>query len=78
MFNGYCFIEKDGEHCPPVELKDANEVYSYVNLQKKIFPEVRITDSGDFCVVQALDGKVVFPPEWVELERTHAERKEND
>ena len=77
MFNGYCFMEKDGWHCPPVKLKDADEVYSYVNLQKVIFPEVRICDGGDFIVVQALDGKIVFPPEWVILEKLQAERKEN-
>jgi len=75
MFQGYCFIEKDGEHYPPVELKTVDEVYSYVNLQKIIFPEVRITDDDDFCVVQTLDGKVVFPPEWAELDRLQNERK---
>ncbi|MDQ7094172.1 hypothetical protein REC12_11285 [Desulfosporosinus sp. PR] len=69
MFKGYCFIEKDGAYCPPVELKDANEVFSYVDLQKKLFPEVRITDNGDFCVVHAVNGKIVFPPEWVRLEK---------
>ena len=77
MFQGHCFIEKDGDHCPPVKLKDANEVYSYVNLQKVLFPEVKITDDQDFCVVHALDGKIVFPPDWVILEKLQAERKEN-
>ncbi|MGC7872592.1 hypothetical protein ACPUYX_13815 [Desulfosporosinus sp. SYSU MS00001] len=74
MFKGYCFIEKDGQYCPPVDLKDANEVYSYVTLQKKLFPEVRITDESDFCVVHALDGKVVFPLEWVALEKMMEEK----
>lgn len=69
MFKGYCFIEKDGAYCPPVELKDASGVYSYVNLQKRMFPEVRITNNEDFCVVHALDGKVVFPPEWVKMDQ---------
>ena len=69
MFKGYCFIERGGKHCPPVHLKDASEVYSYVSLQKKIFPEVRITDDGDCIVVQAIAGKIVFPPEWVKMEQ---------
>lgn len=69
IFMGYCFLEKDGLHTPPVYLDTPEEVWRYVNLQKGLFPEVRITDSGDFCVVQALDGKIVFPPEWVEAEK---------
>ncbi len=63
-FKGYCFIEKDGEYCPPMNLKSVEEVHNYVMLQKQLFPEVRITDSGDFTVVHALDGKIVFPEEW--------------
>lgn len=66
MFKGYCFIQKDGEYCPPVNLKNAEEVAHYVNLQKLLFPEVRITDRDDFTVVHALDGKIVFPDEWCE------------
>ncbi|WP_027416489.1 hypothetical protein [Aneurinibacillus terranovensis] len=68
MFSGYCFVEKNGWHCPPVRLNSAEEVWSYVQLQKRIFSEVRITDADDFIVVQALEGKVVFPPEWAQLE----------
>lgn len=64
-FKGYCFIEKNGEHCPPVTLEAVQEVFNYVQLQKRIFPEVRICDEGDFTVVHALDGKITFPPEWV-------------
>jgi len=66
VFQGYCFIEKDGEYCPPVTLESVPEVFNYVQLQKRIFPEVRICDEEDFTVVQALDGKITFPPEWVQ------------
>jgi hypothetical protein len=69
MFYGYCFIEKDGWHTPAVKLEQPENVWEYVNLQKHLFPEIRITDEDDFCVVQALDGKIAFPPEWVEMER---------
>ncbi|PFJ97674.1 hypothetical protein [Bacillus cereus] len=69
MFKGYCFIEKDGQFCPAVNLVNAQETWNYVNLQKRIFPEVRICDEDDFTVVHALDGKIVFPQEWVEMEK---------
>lgn len=76
MLFGYCFIEKDGEHCPSVTLESAEEVFAYVNLHKGFYPEMRITDEEDYTVVQTLDRKVVFPPEWVELEKQMEERKE--
>ena len=69
MFYGYCFIEKDGQYCPKVNLSSVDEVFNYVNLQKTLFPEVRITDDGDYCVVHAIDGKVVFPMEWAKMEK---------
>lgn len=68
MFYGYCFVEKNGRHTPPVRLSTVEEVWSYVNIQKNLFPEVRIADEDDFTVVHALDGKIVFPPEWARLE----------
>jgi hypothetical protein len=76
VFYGYCFPERDGWHTPSVTLTSPGQVFNYVNLQKRLFDEVRITDSDDFLVVQALGGKVVFPPEWVEIEKKMEEGAE--
>ncbi|WP_196231822.1 hypothetical protein [Bacillus thuringiensis] len=54
---------------PAVNLANAQETWNYVNLQKRIFPEVRICDEDDFTVVHVLDGKIVFPQDWVEMEK---------
>lgn len=72
MFYGYCFFDRgDGNqtHTEAVNLNSPQEVWNYINLQKRIFPEVRITDNEDFCCVQTIDGKITFPPEWVEMEK---------
>lgn len=68
MFYGYCFPKEDGWHTPKLELKTAEEVWSYLRLQKQIFEEVRITDEDDFTVAQALHGRIVYPAEWKDLD----------
>lgn len=68
MFYGYCFPEEDGWHTSKIELNDPSEVWSYLRLQKKIFEEVRVTDVDDFTVAHALHGKIVFPPEWADMD----------
>lgn len=68
MFKGYCFPKENEWHTPPVTLDSAEEVWSYLRLQKKLFEEVRIVDDGDFTVAHALHGKIVFPPEWADIE----------
>lgn len=65
MFYGYCRIpaEAGGGWWPPVTLNSPEEAIRYANLQKGLFPEVRITDADDFIVIQAKDGKIVYPEE---------------
>jgi hypothetical protein len=70
VFYGYCYTEKGGRHTPRVNLETAEDVFRYVNLQKGIFPEVRITDDDDYIVVHALDGKIVYPPEWASFDNS--------
>lgn len=68
-FWGYCFETIGGKYYPPVTLFGPEEVYNYVNLQKRFFDEVRITDEDDYLVVHALKGKIIFPEEWVGLSK---------
>lgn len=60
MFLGYCF-DKDGRYCPPVSLETVEEVFSYVALQKNLFPEIRITDLDDYVVLHVKNGKIIYP-----------------
>lgn len=63
VFYGYCF-DNEGKYTPAVTLKGAEQVYSYIMLHKGFYPELRITDSDDSLVVQAKNGRIVYPPEW--------------
>lgn len=77
MFYGYCFPEENGWHTPKVRLDSPEEVWNYLQLQKQMFEEVRITDEDDFTVAHALRGKIVFPPEWADAdEKIRKARKE--
>ncbi|AFM43619.1 hypothetical protein Desaci_4795 (plasmid) [Desulfosporosinus acidiphilus SJ4] len=64
-FFGYCFETVGGKYYPKVTLFGPEEVFNYVNLQKNLFDEVRITDTDDCLAVHALKGKIIFPEEWV-------------
>jgi len=79
-FYGYCFPEPNGWHTPAVTLESPEAIYRYTQLHGKtgMFREIRVTDSGDFMVVQMIDGKYVWPEEWKQLngeECVNEERK---
>lgn len=58
-FKGFCLMS-DGKWTPPVTLNGAHEVVRYVNLQKVFAKEVRIVDSEDYVVMQAINGRIVL------------------
>lgn len=64
-FQGYRFLEKGGRYYAPVRLEGAEQAFAFVKTFMEHYPELRMTDSSDTIVVQALDGKTVFPAEWV-------------
>ena len=66
-FYAYCYPEPGGWHTPPVTLRSPEEVYRYTQLHKKLFREIRVTDSSDHVVVQIIDGKYTWPEEWKQL-----------
>ncbi|MRN56807.1 hypothetical protein [Paenibacillus monticola] len=71
QFYGYCFPEPGGWHTPSVTLNTPEEIYRYTQLHGKtgMFREIRVTDGGDFMVVQMIDGKYVWPEEWKQLNK---------
>lgn len=60
IFQGYCF-DKDGFYPSPVTLGGIQEAVRYFNLQRPLHPHVMITDSDDYCVMEAQNGRAVFP-----------------
>ncbi|GIM47001.1 hypothetical protein DNHGIG_25500 [Collibacillus ludicampi] len=71
MYYGYCRIPHSagGGWTSAVELETPQDVWSYINLQKTLFPEVRITDVDDYIVAHAQAGRIVFPHKWAEKEK---------
>ena len=63
VFFGCCWIITDdrGGWCPRVRLRGAVEAWNYVNLQAHLFPEIRITDTGDFMVIHVIAGELLYP-----------------
>jgi len=61
MYYGYCFIEIDGQYTPKVKLETLEEVFTYCRLQHALFPEVRITDEYDFCVLHVVNHVIYVP-----------------
>lgn len=61
MFKSWCFTEINGWHTPSVALKDAEEAFAYCKLQHLLFPEIRITDDGDFIVMHVINHTLKVP-----------------
>lgn len=68
MFRVVCFNKINRGRLKPVHLSSFRNVWNYVNLQKRLFPEIRIYDNEGFLVVRALEGKVVIPHVWSVIE----------
>lgn len=60
MFKGYCF-NKEGQYTPAVNLENEKEAFEYVSLQKKLHHRVIAVDKEDSIVIEAKEGKIVFP-----------------
>ena len=66
MFKGYCLAEIMGreERMPPVRLESLEECVNYIMLHKAMFKEVLIEDEDEYCILHAVNGKIVFPKEF--------------
>lgn len=60
MFKGYVAME-DGFTTEPVHLEEAEDAVRYVHLQMKFQYRVFVTDETDSIVIEAIQGKLVFP-----------------
>lgn len=69
-FFGYCFLQ-DGRYAAGVPLSDEMEVREYVEIQREYQHRLMICDGEDCCVLEMLDGRLVFPtPEMLEKLQT--------
>ena len=59
-FYGYCFDE-NGRYDKGVKLVGVHDVFAFLTEKMSSFKEVRIVDHSDYMVLQAINGKIVFP-----------------
>lgn len=69
MLYGSCMQRVNGRPVsPPVPLRSFNAAWRFILVQKRLYPEVLITDSSRAIVAQALEDQIVYPPTWRHLE----------
>lgn len=66
MYKGYVVVDIMGaiEQMPSVKLDTIEECVNYVMIHKSYAKEVIIEDNEEYCILHAVDGKVVFPKEF--------------
>lgn len=62
LYSGYSFLE-DGRYAAGVWLCSEKEARDYVEMQKPYQHKVMLCDMDDFCVMEVVAGKMVFPDE---------------
>lgn len=75
QFSGYCFLE-NGKYNRGVWLCSADEVKSYIEMQKPYQHRIMICDRDDFCVFE-MQGSEVLHPTQEEIEKLEQEQKES-
>lgn len=60
QYSGYCFLP-DGRYTSGVWLCSAKEVQDYIEMQKEYQHRVMICDRDDFCVLEMIDGELIYP-----------------
>lgn len=69
MYKVYCTAVINGEELwiDPVKLDSTEEMVKYVIQKKQFFKEIMVEDEDEYCVLHAVDGKIIFPEELKEL-----------
>jgi hypothetical protein len=81
MFYGYCFLTIDGQYTPKVHLETPEQCFRYCQRWAAFFPEIRITDADDCCVLHVRNNvlKVPYPNNefrWFHLQEPREVTKE--
>jgi hypothetical protein len=63
IFKGHCVADIEGklENMPPVKLDNFDDCINYVMLHKNHMKQVIIEDEDEYCIIHAVDGRIVFP-----------------
>ncbi len=61
-YSGYSFLQ-DGRYSAGVWLCSPQEALDYVEMQKPYQHRVLVCDRDDFAVMEAIDGKLIYPDE---------------
>ncbi len=61
-YSGYSFLP-DGRYTSGVWLCSEQEVMDYAEIQKPYQHRIMICDRNDFCVLEIVDGKLIYPTE---------------
>lgn len=68
LYSGYSFLE-DGRYAAGVWLCSEKEALDYVRMQIPYQHKVMLCDRDDFCVMEVVDGEMIFPTE-ADLKKT--------
>ena len=68
LYSGYSFLE-DGRYAAGVWLCSEKETLDYVRMQIPYQHKVMLCDRDDFCVMEVVDGEMIFPTE-ADLKKT--------
>jgi hypothetical protein len=62
MLFATCMAKVNGRPvAPPVALENLQAAWHYVTIQKRLYPEVRITAPDRSVIIQAVDEEVIHP-----------------
>jgi hypothetical protein len=65
MLYGTCMAKVNGRPVsPPIPLLDIRAAWNYVAVQKRLFPEVRVTAPDLTTVIWAIEEEIVHPADW--------------
>lgn len=60
-FWGYLFTSVNGWHHPKAYIESAQKAYEYCFANHVRYPEIRITDVGDFMVMRVINSVLYIP-----------------
>ena len=64
-------MDEGGYHLSGTPLADIHDVEAYVNLQKDIQHELRITDTDDCLLLKIVEGELIFPYREMQEQSNH-------
>jgi hypothetical protein len=62
-YHGHCFIEKNGDHLPPVLLPTVEDAWTWAfHPLRQVFPEIRITGTdNEDTLIHVVEGQLRWP-----------------